>query len=205
MDESGDGLAVAQNYISSTELDLDRYTTGTVGGFTTSPAYPGETLIAWATGLGGVPFADNAATPSAGYNFDANGGSLVQVIVGGVSITPAYAGRAPGLAGADQIDFTLPANVTTGCVVPIQISENGMLSKTTYLSIAAPGASACVQQGYTTSQLQAFDNGATSMQETSLFSSRIRAPTARRSLTLAQQGALTQYSDLSSPASLRPP
>ena len=194
VDESGDGLAVAQNYISSTELDLDRYTTGTVGGFTTSPAYPGETLIAWATGLGGVPFADNAATPSAGYNFDANGGSLVQVIVGGVSITPAYAGRAPGLAGADQIDFTLPANVTTGCVVPIQISENGMLSKTTYLSIAAPGASACVQQGYTTSQLQAFDNGATiDAGNFSILQQNQSANGTAFTLTLAQ-GALTQYS-----------
>ncbi len=59
VDESGDGLAVAQNYISATELDLDRYTTGTVAGFTISPAHPGETLIAWATGFGAVPFADN--------------------------------------------------------------------------------------------------------------------------------------------------
>jgi uncharacterized protein (TIGR03437 family) len=159
VDESGDGLAVAQNYISATELDLDRYTTGTVGGFTTSPAYPGETLIAWATGLGPVGGGDNIA--SAGYNFDASGGNVVQVIVGGISITPTYAGRAPGLAGADQIDFTLPANVTTGCVVPIQISENGILSKPTYLSIATPGATACVEPGYTTSQLQSFDNGGT--------------------------------------------
>jgi uncharacterized protein (TIGR03437 family) len=155
-DESGDGLVVAQNYISATELDLDRYTTGTVAGYTISPAYPGETLTAWATGLGPVAGGDNIA--SAGYNFEANGVN-VQVIVGGISITPTYAGRAPGLAGADQIDFTLPANVTTGCVVPFQVSVNGVMSQVTVLSIAAPGASVCAQPGYTTSQLQNFDQG----------------------------------------------
>ncbi len=104
-DESGDGLAVVQNYISATELDLDRYTTGTVSGFTTSPAHPGETLTAWATGFGAVPFADNTGAPV--YNYSANGANI-QVIVGGISITPAYAGSAPNFAGADQIDFTLP-------------------------------------------------------------------------------------------------
>jgi uncharacterized protein (TIGR03437 family) len=190
-DESGDGLAVAQNYISATELDLDRFTTGTVAGFTISPAHPGETLTAWATGFGAVPFADNMGAPV--YNYAANGANI-QVIVGGISITPAYAGSAPNFAGADQIDFTLPANVATGCVVPFQISENGVMSKPTFLSIATPGATACVQPGYTTSQLQSFDNGGTfDVGGFSLLQENENANGMSFVLTQAG-GAFTQYS-----------
>jgi len=158
-DSSGSGLAVIQNYISATELDVDRFTTGSVGGFTISPAKPGQTLIAWATGMGPVTTGDNTASP--GFNFEANGVN-VQVIVGGVSITPLYAGRAPGLAGADQINFVLPSNVPTGCTVAFQVSVNGTLSNPAFISIAPnAGANACVQPGYTTSQLQSFDQGGT--------------------------------------------
>lgn len=156
-DSTGNGLVVAQNYISSSELDVDRFTTGTISGFTVSPSKPGQVVIAWATGLGPVPGGDNTA--SAGYNFEANGAN-VQVIVGGTSITPAYAGRAPGLAGTDQINFTLPSNIATGCTVPFQISVNGVTSQSTFIAIApSASATACVQPGYTTSQLQGFDNG----------------------------------------------
>jgi uncharacterized protein (TIGR03437 family) len=158
-DSSGSGLAVIQNYVSATELDVDRFTTGAVGGVTISPAKAGQPLIAWATGLGPVTGGDNTASP--GFNFEANGVN-VQVIVGGMSITPVYAGRAPGLAGADQINFTLPSNVPTGCTVTFQISVNGVLSTGTFLSIApSASANACVAPGLTTSQLQNLDNGGT--------------------------------------------
>jgi uncharacterized protein (TIGR03437 family) len=158
-DGSGSGLAVVQNYISGSELDVDRFTVGSISGVTISPARPGQTLIAWATGMGPVSTADNMASP--GYNFAANGVN-VQVIVGGVSITPLYAGRAPGLAGADQINFVLPANVPTGCTVSFVVSVNGALSNPTFISIApSASASACVQPGYTTAQLQSLDQGGT--------------------------------------------
>jgi hypothetical protein len=158
-DGSGSGLAVVQNYISAAQLDVDSFTTGTVSGITISPAKPGQVLVAWATGLGPVAGGDNTASP--GFNFAANGVN-VQVIVGGMSITPAYAGRAPGLAGADQINFTLPANVQTGCTVPFQVSVNGVLSNPTFIAIAPDAsASACALSGFTTAQLQNFDQGGT--------------------------------------------
>jgi uncharacterized protein (TIGR03437 family) len=158
-DASGSGLVLAQNVVSPSEYDVDRFTTGTVGGLTISPAKPGQTLVAYATGLGGVTGGDNVA--SSGYNFEANGVN-VQVIVGGASITPAYAGRTPTLAGLDQINFTLPSNVTTGCTVSFQVSVNGVLSAPAFISIApSASASACVQPGFTTSQLENFDNGGT--------------------------------------------
>ncbi len=157
-DSTGGGLAVVQNYISATQLDIDRLTTFASSGFTFSPAKPGQTLIAWATGFGPVTGSDNTASP--GFDFSANGVN-VQVIVGGVSIKPLYAGRAPGLAGADQINFVLPANIPTGCTVSFQVSMNGVLSQNAFIAIAPDGNStACVQPGFTTSQLQQYDNGA---------------------------------------------
>jgi len=80
--------------------------------------------------------------------------------VGGVTIPVLYAGRA-GFAGEDQINFQLPANVPTGCVVSFQISVNGQLGNTTFIAIAPDANStACLQPGFTTAQLQQFDNGA---------------------------------------------
>ena len=161
-DATGNGLAVIQNYVSATSLPVNRFTVGTVGGVAIGPATPGQTEILWVIGMGAVPGApDNTA--SAGYDFTQHG-VTVQVIIGGtVTVTPAYAGRAPGLSGVDQINFTLPSNVPTGCTVQIQISVNGVKSQaSTFMAIATgPSANACVQQGYSTSQLQQFDNGAT--------------------------------------------
>lgn len=157
-DSSGSGLVLAQNYVSSSELDINRFTTGTVDGSTISPAHPGQTVIAWLTGLGPISTADNVAAPA--YNFAANG-TAVQVYVGGMAITPTYAGRAPGLAAIDQVDFVLPADVTTGCVVPFVVEENGVLSQPTFISIAPDAAAtSCAQPGLTDTKLQALDNGA---------------------------------------------
>ncbi|MBV8818964.1 MAG: hypothetical protein JO022_11450, partial [Acidobacteriaceae bacterium] len=46
---AGTGLAVVQNYISASEVDVNRFTTDTVNGSYISPAHPGQTLIAWVT------------------------------------------------------------------------------------------------------------------------------------------------------------
>jgi uncharacterized protein (TIGR03437 family) len=157
VDGSGSGLALVQNYISASQLDLGRMTTYSAGGNTFSPARPGQTLIAWGTGMGPVSGGDNVA--STGYDFAANGVN-VQVLVGGAGITPMYAGRTPGLAGTDQINFTLPANVPTGCAVSLQVSVNGVLSNPTYIAIApSNSATACVQPGFTTDQLARLDQG----------------------------------------------
>jgi len=161
-DATGNGLAVLQNYVSATSLPVNRFTVGSVAGTAIAPAYPGQTEILWVVGMGAVPGGtDNSASP--GYDFTQHG-VKVQVIIGGtVTVTPAYAGRAPGLTGVDQINFTLPANVPTGCTVQIQISVNGAMSQlTNFMAIATdPSASSCIQPGYSTSQLRDFDNGAT--------------------------------------------
>ncbi|HEY7391373.1 MAG TPA: hypothetical protein VH640_22855, partial [Bryobacteraceae bacterium] len=121
---------------------------------TISPAQPGQTLIAWGTGLGAVPFPDNTP-PSGGYNYP-----NVQVIVGGTVITPAYAGPS-AYPGLDQINFTLPTSVSTGCAVSVQIAVGSAQSAVTSLSIAPSGSNSCVYPGLTTQQLQQLDQGGT--------------------------------------------
>jgi uncharacterized protein (TIGR03437 family) len=157
-DSTGTGLTSLQNYISASVVDLNRLTTGSISGVTISPAHPGQAVIAYGTGLGPLAAGDNS---TAGAYHDFSTSMTIKAVVGGVSIPVAYAGRA-GYPGEDQINFTLPGNVQTGCAVPLQISVNGNLSAATTISIAPDAnASACVQPGYTTAQLQKFDNGGT--------------------------------------------
>ena len=157
-DNSGSGLATVQNYISATQYDLNRFTTGTVNGTTISPARPGQTLIAYGTGMGPYAAGDNSASPV--YDFSTNGVN-VKAIVGGMTLPVAYAGYA-GYAGEIQVNVTLPSNVPTGCTVSFQISVNGALSNATFVSIAPNATSnACVATGFTTQQLQSFDQGGT--------------------------------------------
>jgi len=156
-DSSGSGLASLQNYISASTVDLNRLTTGSVSGITISPAKPGQPVIAYGTGLGAYAAGDNATSPAYDYRSTLN----ILAVVGGVSIPVAYAGLA-GYAGEDQINFTLPTNVPTGCAVSLQISVNGVLSPAVAMSIAPDAnSSACVFPGLTTQQLQNLDQGGT--------------------------------------------
>ena len=48
--------AVVQNFISATQYDVNRLTSGTLPGstITYSPSHPGQVIVIWGTGLGGV-------------------------------------------------------------------------------------------------------------------------------------------------------
>lgn len=111
-------------------------------------ANPGDTLILWATGLGPVS------------GSDASGAGLGQSMpnvplslwLGGVRVPIVYQGRSGCCIGEDQIVFTVPDNVPTGCGVPlvVQIGTGGnTVSNSTTLPVArgsrnctplAPGA-----------------------------------------------------------------
>jgi uncharacterized protein (TIGR03437 family) len=155
---SGSGRAVVQNFIPPARLDLNRFTTGTLlnSPITISPAYPGQVLIAWGTGLGAVPVADNTAPGAQDLRTAAN----VTAIVGGTEIAPAYAGRAPTLPGTDQIQFQLPANIRLGCAVPFQVRYgNGLLSNATTIAIAPAGSTTCTSSQFTAATLARLDQG----------------------------------------------
>ena len=153
---SGFGRAVVQNYISASQYDLDRYTTGTISGYTYSPAHPGQIIVIWGTGLGPISHPDNTL-PGA---IDLRATLTIQVLINGIAYTPdLYGGRAPSLPGADEIIMTLPAGVAVSCQDLLQISVNGQLSNATSISIAAGSDSACSAPGISTATLANLDQG----------------------------------------------
>ena len=101
---------------------------------TCGAANPGDTLILWATGLGAV------------NGSDASGAGLGQAInvpltlwLGGVQAPVTYQGRSGCCIGEDQIVFTVPNNVPTGCAVPLVIqigTTTNTISNTTLLPVA---------------------------------------------------------------------
>ncbi|MCC6539593.1 MAG: hypothetical protein IT162_18725 [Bryobacterales bacterium] len=128
---SGSGPAVLQNAVSATELVVNQFT---------APAWPGQVMILYGTGLGAVQVADNVA-PGAQ---DLLAAASVRVLVGGRVITPLYAGRSPGLPGVDQINFQLPNDIPTGCTVPLQIRVGtATTSKPVSMAIAPAGRALC--------------------------------------------------------------
>jgi uncharacterized protein (TIGR03437 family) len=140
----GTGPAAAQHGTSSAPITL------------TKAAQPGEVVIIYGTGLGPISGPDNVAPGSVQV------GSNVTVTVGGKTITPQYAGRAPQFAGEDQINFQLPADVPTGCYVPMSITASGQVSQDVVLPIAKGGNTACTHIfGFSESSLATLDSGGT--------------------------------------------
>ncbi|HWC96774.1 MAG TPA: hypothetical protein VG456_08495 [Candidatus Sulfopaludibacter sp.] len=188
----GTGLATVQNYISASQYDLNRYTVGSVSGTTISPGRPGQVMIAYGTGLGPLVGGDNSASPV--FDFSTNG-STIKAIVGGVTLPVIFAGRA-GYAGEDQINFTLPSNIPTGCTISFQLSVDGVLSNPTFIAIAPDATSnACVLPGFTTQQLQKFDQGGTYTTGSFSVLSISETVPSFGTLTIGQAaGAFTQFS-----------
>jgi uncharacterized protein (TIGR03437 family) len=159
-DGTGTGLAVIQNYISQQQLDVNRFTTFSTGSdkdrVTYSPAKPGQTLIAWGIGLGPITGDDSQAPGAVDFRSQVD----IKVIVGGVSISPLYAGRSPSLPGADQVNFILPSDIPTGCTTTFQVSVGGRLSNQTFIAITPNGsANVCTLPGFTPEQLTKLDQG----------------------------------------------
>jgi uncharacterized protein (TIGR03437 family) len=137
--------------------DLNRFTTGTLASWSLRPAKPGDGMVLWGTGLG----ADAASDTTGGSSGDQTAAGQVRVIVAGIVVTPAYAGRSSGSPGLDQINFTVPANVTPSCFVSLQVSAGGRLSNLGSIAVAASGQTACSSPALTQTQLQTLDQGGT--------------------------------------------
>ena len=160
---NGSGRALLQNAVSQSQYDLNGFTAGPVSGqpFSRSPAAPSQYLIAWGTGLGAAAGYDSTP-PAGGYDFIAQQHLDIKAIVGGMPITPIYAGRSNEFPGLDNIVFQLPANVSTGCSVTVQVSVAGQLSNLATIAIApSAGATACVDPQFSSSVLSKLDAGGT--------------------------------------------
>jgi uncharacterized protein (TIGR03437 family) len=94
-------------------------------------ANAGDSLTLWATGLGPVPGGDGT-------------GSLGQAIpnlpltvwLGGIQAPVVYQGRSGCCIGLDQIVFTVPDNVPSGCAVPLVIQIATNVSNSTAIPVA---------------------------------------------------------------------
>jgi len=135
--------------------DLNRFTTGSIGQWSLRPAKPGDVMVLWGTGLG----ADPASDINGGSSGDQTASAQVSVLVSGIAVTPAYAGRSNG-PGLDQINFTVPTTVTPSCFVSLQVSAGGRLSNLGSIAVAADGT-ACTSPALTQAQLATLDMGGT--------------------------------------------
>jgi uncharacterized protein (TIGR03437 family) len=154
-DASGGGQAQAQIFYSAADWSLNRFTSGRLGNFTTAVAHPGEAMVLWATGLG----ADAASDLNGGTSGDRTAAANVRIRIGETDYTPAYAGRSSGLPGTDQYNFTLAADVPTGCTVPAQITADGTASNVVTLAIAPRGQNACTHPFLSADQLRRMSEG----------------------------------------------
>lgn len=89
-----------------------------------NPARPGETILAWGTGLGFInPLIMMIAIPA----------PMVQI---GGSAVNAVAGPAPGLPGVTQVTFTVPAGAKAGVSVPLVFQLGPFSSNAATLPVA---------------------------------------------------------------------
>src|SRR5690606_13295011 len=93
---------------------------------TTASARPGQVVVLWGTGLGAVDGGDDRPPGETGAVVDLQASSQVEVWVGGARATNIlYAGRSPGFAGLDQINFIVPPDAARGCYSPVWIKVKG--------------------------------------------------------------------------------
>ncbi len=95
-------------------------------------ANPGDVLILWATGLGPISGSD-ADGAGLGQNMP---NIPLTIWIGGVQAAVSYQGRAGCCIGEDQIVFTVPNNVPTGCAVPLLVQIGNEVSNNTVIPIA---------------------------------------------------------------------
>ncbi len=129
------------------------------GPYTTcGAANPGDTLILWATGLGPVTGSDVSGA-GLGQNMP---NIPLTLWLGGVQAKVSYQGRSGCCIGEDQIVFTVPDNVPTGCAVPLVVQINNQVSNSTLMPVAN-GSRDCtpVDAGLAAADLQQFGAGTT--------------------------------------------
>lgn len=126
VNQAGTGPVAMYNFISATNQPLNT---------NQAPAQPGQIVTLYGTGLGPSIGPDNSAPVV--QNLPIN----IQISVGGQMAPPLYYGRTQCCAGIDQIDFTMPMVVPTGCWVPIYVQTNGaIVSNVVTMAVANAGA-----------------------------------------------------------------
>ena len=103
---TGSGLASAIQAISGVVIT------------TQSKARPGDAISLYLTGLGATETRDGLQWARL----------QPKLFIGNLEAQILYAGRAPGYAGLDQINFIVPANTPSGDATPLRVESNGRVS-----------------------------------------------------------------------------
>ena len=123
-------------------------------------ANPGDTLIIWATGMGPV-----SGNELAGAQLGVNMPNIpLTVWLGGIQAPVTYQGRSGCCIGEDQIVFTVPSSVPTGCAVPLFIEigtgSTALISNNTVIAVASGGRSCTpTNSTFTSSVVQGLTSG----------------------------------------------
>jgi uncharacterized protein (TIGR03437 family) len=121
VNQNGMGPAIVQNFESQTSVPLN------------SPRRPlrrGQRGIAYGTGLGAITGPDNQ--PAAGGEPRVT----VELTIGNRPAVVEYAGRTPGFAGLDQINFVTPDDAPLGCYVPLVARIGGVITNSVTIAIS---------------------------------------------------------------------
>jgi uncharacterized protein (TIGR03437 family) len=122
----GQNMAIAQNVRSATDHPLN---------LPSAPAKPGQIVILWATGMGAIMGADNAAAGAGDKT-----GVPVTITAGGVTAPRVYAGRQPYTAAVDNISFAVPPGIPFGCHVRVAIVAGGVEANVTMIAVTEDGS-----------------------------------------------------------------
>lgn len=123
----GNDVAVAQNYANGA-YPLNS---------PSKPTHPGDIVIVWGTGLGGINGPDNVPP---GNNATDMTNVPVEITVGGVAAQRLYAGRQPQSPAVDNVYFKVPDGVPYGCLVPVAITAGGVAANVVNIAITADGS-----------------------------------------------------------------
>jgi len=107
---------------------------GNVFGFTNS-AMAGQEIVLWGSGVGADTANDDRIYPQKQDNLT---NIPMQVYIGGISANVLYRGRSQ-YPGVDQINVTIPANVTPGCYVSVVAQSGSIVSNTVTLAVHPTG------------------------------------------------------------------
>jgi uncharacterized protein (TIGR03437 family) len=128
--------------------------TGTAFGLTNS-LKPGQLAVLWGSGVGADASNDDRTFPLKQNNLT---NIPMQVFVGGISASILYRGRSQ-YPGVDQIDVTIPADVSPGCFVSVVAVTGSVVSNTVTIPVN-PSGGPCSDpaSGLSGSQLQSLAN-----------------------------------------------
>ena len=117
-------------------------------------AKPLDKVTIWVTGAGPVAFDESQGAPNPPVDKDLRSLSNPQVYVGGKMVVPTFMGRAPTFSGADIVNFQLPADVATGCYVPVSVQTNQpQVSNVVTIPIATNGGACSDANGLSSADL----------------------------------------------------